>query len=187
MPAGLKAILESEFVWGIVIGVVLTGLGTWLQVLLQSWQNGRERLTAARDFAIDTVRNIQRIVGDMEETQRPINAIHHQLLTLFDMEVNVFGRNREHLVSLPLPIRDNVRAYMNDCALIRAQIGGGLTEFNRLTLAADEMQAAGNGPQAQRTRAAANAPLQTADTALDRLVARSQDAAQLITALHGIK
>src|SRR5436305_2895825 len=150
------AVLSGEFFWGVIVGVVLTGLGGFLQVRFQANENRKERLALIRSFIVDTARNVQRIVADMEETRRRVNAIHSDFLVLFDVEMNVFGRNREQIVSLPVDVRDRVRAYMNDCSLMRAQIGGGLGEFNRLVALADQLQAGGNGPQAERTRAQAS-------------------------------
>ena len=47
-----------------------------------SYQNRKERLALIRSFVIDTARNIQRIVADMEETRRRFNAIHLGFLSL---------------------------------------------------------------------------------------------------------
>jgi hypothetical protein len=177
-------VLTSEFFWGVIVGVVLAGVGGFLQVVFQSRQATNERVALFRSFTIDTARNIQRIVADMDDTRRRARAIHPEFLTLLDVEIGAFGRNREHLISLPLPIRDIVRAYMNDCALIRAEIGGGLAQFGRLTTLADQLLTSGNGPHAQRTRDEAGVPLQAANIALDRLVIRSRDATQLIAELQ---
>lgn len=177
-------VFQSEFFWGVVVGVVLTGLGGIFQAFIQSKWAVDERLKLIRSFAADTLRNIQKITGDMENTRRQVGALHSDFLALLDVEISVFGRNREQLVSLPIEIRDNVRAFVTDCAIYRAQIGGGLENFNRMINLANDLQAAGNGPQAQRTRDDANVPLQEANKALDRLLLRCKDAPQYISELQ---
>src|SRR5262249_56263996 len=43
-------------------------------------------------------------------------------LSILDIEINVFCRNREHITHLPNPVRENVRKFVTDCAVRRAEI-----------------------------------------------------------------
>jgi hypothetical protein len=72
----------------------------------------QERKQILKAFCADTVTNIRQIVGDMDNTRSKSNIIHNDYLVLLDVENNVFGRNREHLVTLPAELRDRVRKFV---------------------------------------------------------------------------
>src|SRR5215831_6634612 len=50
-------------------------------------------------------------------------------LALLNIEFNVFSKNREHIIHLPNPVRDNVRKFVNDCASRRAEVGNHLFQL----------------------------------------------------------
>ena len=83
-----------------------------------------------KNFCIDTVDNIKAIVDDMVDHRERTQVIHKDYLALLDIEFNVFAKNREHMIHLPNPVRDNVRKFVNDCAIRRAEIGNHLFQFN---------------------------------------------------------
>ena len=111
-----------------------------------------------------------------------------RLLALLDIENQVFSRNREQLIYLPLDVRDRVRKFVTDCAIRRAEIGNFLTTFYNQMNLAGQFEAQGNAMQAQNARnAAASGPLTQANKALDQLVLRAKDSEVVIQAVASVK
>jgi hypothetical protein len=109
-------------------------------------------------------------------------------LALLDIEFNVFARNREHIIHLPNPVRDNVRKFVNDCAIRRAEIGNHLFQFNNSWTYANQLHIGGQMVEAQRVRKEeAEMARHNADQALDQLVARVKDSADLVNSLKGVR
>jgi hypothetical protein len=107
------------------------------------------------------------------------------ILCSLDVEINVFGRNREQLVYLPAGVREIVRKFVTDCAIRRAEIGNHLTTFTNQWNLANQLQGQGDGPQAQRVRdQAKKESLDAAHKALDALVLRVKDTAALVSDIH---
>jgi hypothetical protein len=98
-------------------------------------------------------------------------VIFHDYLALIDVELAVYGRNREHMIQLSETSRTEVRDFMNDCAVKKADIASKLEQFYRLDALANQVQASGQGPQAQRIQQQALVLLNEAHNAADRLVA----------------
>jgi hypothetical protein len=69
----------------------------------------------------------------MADHRQKANVIHTDYVTLLDIEFSVFNRNREHIIHLPNPARDNVRKFVNDCAIRRGEIGAYLLRSVDLT------------------------------------------------------
>jgi hypothetical protein len=90
----LSSILKSEFFWSIIIGAVLTGLGSLLIVWLQDRAQRKQRAELVRNFSIDTVQNVRQIIRDLQNLRGRTYAIQHDSLLLLDAEVNVFDRIR---------------------------------------------------------------------------------------------
>jgi len=111
----------------------------------------------------------------MNATRSKAKIVHPDYLALLDVEIQVFGRNREQLIYLPQDVRDKVRNFITDCAIRRAEIGNHLTQFNNLWNLSTQSEVQGNTPQAINTRNAANTPLTEANKALDALVLRVRD------------
>jgi hypothetical protein len=61
----IMEVLKSEFFWGVVVGVVLTTIGAWCQVILAIRQQRKAQKNLIKNFCIDTVGNIKAIVDDM--------------------------------------------------------------------------------------------------------------------------
>src|SRR5258707_10558289 len=152
MPDWLVTVLTSEFVWGVIVGLVLAAFGAWLQAIFIARQQQKAQKNLIKNFCIDTVNNLKAIVEDMVDHRQKANVIHNDYLALLDIEFNVFGRNREHIIHLPNLVRDNVRKFINDCAIRRAEIGNYLSQFTNLWALADQLQSQGDAPQAQRVR-----------------------------------
>lgn len=180
----IMEVLKSEFFWGVVVGVVLTTIGAWCQVILTIRQQRKAQKDLIKNFCIDTIKNLKAVVDDMVNHRQMTQVIHHDYLMLLDIEFNVFGRNREHIIHLPNPVRENVRKFVSDCAIRRAEIGTNLAQFTNLWTLADQLQSQGQAQQAQQVRTQqANVPLASAHQALDQLAVRVKDSADLMNSL----
>jgi len=179
----MLSILTGEFFWGIVVGLLLSFFGGWVlaKFTVSMTQANAKKLIIR--FCIDTIKNLQNIVSELDATRDRAKAIHSDFLALIDVEIGVYGRNREHLIHLPDDERNQVRKFMNDVAIKKAEVASKLDQFYRLNSLADQIQSEGRGPEAQRTRDTALAPLRDAQTAADKLVTISNNAAPLLDRL----
>lgn len=181
----IMKIVASEFLWGIVLGLIIAAIGAYLQAQFLYRRTISLQRSDVSLFCMDIIRNIMRISDDIAEARRRSRLIHHDLLALIDVEVGVFGRNREHTIRLDHSLRDEVRKYITDCALRRAEIGMKLAEFDRQMQLSRDLQAAGNGPQAQRMEEqAANGALNEAHKAMDELITRARGGDAIIGKLE---
>ena len=112
-------VLTSEFFWGVIVGLVLSVFGAYWLAIFAAKQQERAQKKLIKNYCIDTANNLRAIVDDMVDFRQRTQAIHGDYLALLDTEINVFGRNREQIVHLPSQVRDNVRKFMNDCAIRR--------------------------------------------------------------------
>ena len=181
------SVLTSEFFWGVVVGVVLAAIGAWLQTVFTTRQYQKAQKDLIKNFCIDTVNNLKAIVNDMVDHRQRTQIIHGDYLSLLDIEFNVFGRNREQIIHLPNPVRNEVRKFVTDCATRRAEIGTNLAQFTDLWDLANQLQARGDGPQAQLVRNDANAPIAKANQALDQLVVHVKDSTKLVDSLNKVR
>src|SRR5439155_12181616 len=125
----MAAIWGSEFVWGIVIGLLVALAGAWAQAEITTRKQRKHERTLVRDFCIDLLKNLQGIVAELERTRDRTKAIFHDYLGLIDVEVQTFGRNREHLDLLPDDkVRVEVRQFIADIALRRIEVMSRLEE-----------------------------------------------------------
>jgi hypothetical protein len=183
----IGTVLRSEFFWGVVVGVVLTFIGAWGQAVFTVRQQRKAQKDLIKNFCIDTVNNIKAIVDDMIAHRQRTQTIHGDYLMLFDVEVTVFGRNREQIIHLPNPLRENVRKFVTDCAIRRAEIGNHLAQFTNLCTLADQLQSSGQAPQAQRVYQQAQVPLNSANQALDQLATKVSGSTDLVNSLRAVR
>jgi hypothetical protein len=168
--------------------VLLTGIGAWGQAVFTIWQERKAQKELIRNFCIDTVNNIRAIVDDMVDHQKLKKGIHPDHLALLDIEWNVFGRNRVHLIHLPNPVGENVRKFVTDCEIRKAEIGNYLSQYLQELERADRLQSSGQAPQAQRVRQdAQGGPLNSAIQALDQLATRVSGSADLVKSLEAVR
>jgi hypothetical protein len=184
MTEVLGRLLASEFFWGIIVGLLLTILGSYLLVKFQTNEQEKSRQRLVRDFCHDTIKNIYQIIDEMNDNYAKSQVIHNDYLNLLDVEIAVFGRNREHLVVLPAELREKVRAFINQCGLRKAEISGLLTLFTNKWNQANDMETQGHGPQSQHVRQEAAALLAKAKAVLDQLVLRGKDAPAIMSDLR---
>jgi hypothetical protein len=184
----IVTVLTSEFFWGVIVGLALSVFGAYWLAVFAARQQQKAQKDLIKNFCIDTVNNITAIVDDMVDHRQRTQVIHGDYLQLLDVEINVFGRNRENIIHLPNPVRENVRKFITNCAIRRAEIGNHLSQFVNLLGLADQLQARGDGPQAQRVRNdQAELARWNANQALDQLVARVNDSADLVNSLKQVR
>jgi hypothetical protein len=180
-------VLISEFFWGVFVGLILSIVGAYYLAVFTARQQRAQQTELVKNFSADTIKNLRQIVDDMAELRTKVKTIHHDYLVLIDVEVNVFGRNREQLILLPETLRDQVRKFVTDCALRRAEIANYLSGFDAKWRLADELFAKGDSPASERVRAEGNTPLAAAHKALDDLVARVSNSTTLISDVKAVR
>jgi hypothetical protein len=178
-------ILKSEFFWGIVVGLLLSFIGGWVQANLTVSINEKTMKKTVINFCLDTIRNLQSVITEMDKGRDRAKVIFAEFLALIDQELVIYQRNREHMIRLPETNRAEVRDFMNGCAVKKVEIAWQLDQFSRLINLANESQAAGRGPEAQRFQSHAVVHLQEAHQAADRLVALANKAPALLSQLKG--
>jgi hypothetical protein len=174
-------VLTNEFFWGVVVGVVLTAIGAWLQARLTIRQQKEAQKDLIRNFCIDRVNNIKAVVEQMADYEHKANVIQWDYLMRLDIEMGVFNRNREHTIHLPNPVRDEVTKFVNDCAARRSEIGHYQSQFYKL---ADQLQ---NQGQAQQVRNQQQVWFGKAVKALDQLAVRVKDGPSLLHSLKAVR
>jgi hypothetical protein len=177
-------ILQGEFFWGIVVGLALSFFGAWLLAKFTVSLQQKHQKKVVVEFCIDEVRNLQSLIQEMDATRDRTKAIFHDFLALIDAEVGVYGRNRENLLHLPQSTRDKVRRFMNECAVKRAEVASHLDQFYQLNNRANQAQ--GIGGDAAQLKAQAEAALQNAHRAADRLVTIANGAPELVRELNNL-
>lgn len=176
-------ILTGEFFWGIVVGLILSLIGGYtLARFTVEIQRKHQRQNLVR-LCRDTIKNIRSMAVEFDEVRNRANVIHEDYLALIDVEVNVFGRNREYLVMIPDNEAEAVRKFMNEIALRRTDTSSHLQEFYRLSGWAGQIRAEGRGPEAGRADEAALVPLSKAKEAANRLVQTARGSDGLLTRL----
>lgn len=183
MPGWVIEIITSHFLWGIVIGLIIAIIGAHVQANLQAKKNIQQQKLDMNNFCLDIINNIIQISEDIAEARRRSEVIHPDLLALINVEVMIFGRNREHSIRLNDDLRGKVRKYVTSVALRWADIGVHLSKFDQQMMLARNFQAAGDGQQADRTIEAANVPLAAAHKATDDLISTANKGAELIKEL----
>lgn len=164
-------VLTSEFFWGVVIGVLLALLSAIVSTRLLRSETISFQRDTIRSFSLDTVRTIRRYVTEMQNIRNRIDRIELDLIGLVEAELQVFGRNREHIIRLDPEPREEVRAFVNECSIRTVQVRFWLNEALRL--------------HGNNNSTAVNEALDNANRAADQLVAAAQGTDRLIERLGG--
>lgn len=172
-------ILTGEFFWGTLIGLMLSIIGSYFLSRFTVKAQTENQLLLIKRLCRDTAKNIKKISEEFDEAKNRTNLIYADYLELIDIELNVFARNREHLVLLKEDDADYVRKFFTDLATRKAEVLTKLGEFNRAWSFADQVAAAGRGPEAERLRTQAQAHLDQAKASADRLVSKAKEAEAL--------
>jgi len=179
----LTGLFRSEFFWGIVIGAVLTGAGSYLIVHLQESSQRRQRKELIRQFSLDTVENILQTIRSFQEIRDRTSVIYSDFLAVMEGELAIFGRNREHIIHLDPDLRGPLRTFINTVVIRRAEISNNLAEFYRHMANADQISAAGDGPRAEQVKKQAQDALTNAQTSANRLAQLAPEGEKIVAAL----
>ena len=187
MPVWIFDIITSEFLWGIVIGLVIATIGAIVQAKLNSKKTVEQQKLDFLLFSQEIVKNIIQVSEDIAEARRRSEMIHHDLLSLIDVEVGIFGRNREHSIRLDNELRSELRKYVTNVALRRLEVTAKLNEYyNKINLA-DGLMANGNEKQAKELRIEAiDGPLLAANKKTDDLIATAKEGGEIIKNLKSM-
>lgn len=164
-------ILKSDYFIGTIAGLILSVAGGWsLAKFTVSIQQSNQKKTVTI-FLIDVINNIQSIVSELEKNRDRTKIIYSDFLLLIDVEINIYGRNREHTILIDDKNRNAVRNFMNDVALKRAEVAEKLGSFQSQIKLAEQVRAQGRAPEAGRIEDQSDAILEEAHKATDRLIA----------------
>lgn len=136
---GLK-IITSEFLWGIIIGAILTTYGAFLTAKI----NKSNHEKSVKIFCKSSLKNILKVIGSMDEYRDRSQAIHHDFIDIVELDLNVYGRNREQLTYLSNDaLRQDVNDLFNDIAIFLLRIKQNLEKFykiNSITPTPEDLQ-----------------------------------------------
>jgi hypothetical protein len=71
----LHTILSSDFFWGVVVGVVLTLFGAYIQARLTVRWRRKEQQKIVEKFCIDEIKNLRGIIKQLEETRAFVERV----------------------------------------------------------------------------------------------------------------
>ena len=112
-------VLTSEFFWGIVFGLILSVFGTFVS----AWLNNFQRRKTVAVFCQDLIGSISDLIQKLEENRERNQLIDHEFLNTIDLEIQVYSRNREHLVVLDnTQLQRDVWNYFTRVSVLLAQI-----------------------------------------------------------------
>ena len=167
-----ESIFYSEFLWGVVVGALVSLIGAYYQISVQQKKLLAQQKKDVSALARDVVRNLMQVADEIAEARRRSNVIHHDLLYLVDVEIGVYGKNREHMIRLDDPLRSELRRYITQCALRKNDVTIRLSMFDDEIKRANSLRAAGDAAAAQDVdQRAAPAILQQAHRAMDDMLA----------------
>lgn len=125
----VPAALTSEFLWGTVLGVVLSVVTASAQMHFQR----KSQANTVRKFADDLISNLVDYAESLAEARERSSAIHYDILVLIEGEISIWGRNREHLIVIESKdIRKSLRNYFARCAKLVVDTKYHLEQFNKL-------------------------------------------------------
>jgi uncharacterized membrane-anchored protein YhcB (DUF1043 family) len=124
----VPVVVTSEFVWGTIIGILLSVVAARLAIRFQSAQQTR----VVGTFSLDLVSNVQDYIRVLEDHRERNKVIHYDFLALVEAEVAVWGRNREHMVLIKDgPTRRQLRDFFTETATHITKIRHQLNEFEQ--------------------------------------------------------
>ncbi|WP_430402503.1 hypothetical protein [Hyphomonas sp.] len=161
----LAKTLASEFVWGIVIGILLSALSAWIGLRL----NRTHLQKNVRRFCLDLASNVSELVDGLNDTRQKHRFIDSEFLDLIDVEIQIYGRNREHLIAIDDDkLRRDIRDYFTRVAGNVARIRIHLKHFQENYLR-EHPSTYPDPARAHEMQQVANGALAAAHTACDNL------------------
>ncbi len=159
----MGAILTSEFLWGVIIGLLLS----MVVAAFSAWLETFKRRRIVVDFCDDLIGSICEYIQNLEDNRQRNRVIDNEFIAVILAEVGVYGRNREHLPAIgDISLRNDIREFFTRVAALLTQVQAFLALFNQ-----QHAQSQVPGPNAAAALQAATAHLADAHKACDRLVA----------------
>lgn len=174
----MSAILASEFVWGLLGGLILSIIGGWALAHFTVGKQRSERIKLVKRLCRDTANNVIKITDEFDGLREKTSVIFQDYLNLIDIEVQVYGRNREHLVLLSEAEAGAARKFFTDVSMRRAEVLTHLNSYYRSNEQSIQARSAGNGPASQDLARLADQYLANAHAASDRLVKKVKEDSQ---------
>ena len=137
----LTNIFTGEFFWGIVIGVILSLASAVVATRYQAAQTRVERNITIRKFLADAIENIREYGDRLSDLRERSKVIDQEFLNLMDVEITIYGRNREHLIWIANDgVRKEVLDFFNKLASHIVRIRFYLNEFQKRASTLFEME-----------------------------------------------
>lgn len=119
-------ISQSEFMWVIVIGILLSSLGAWVSTVADT----RRRRRATTALFHDLVTSVCELIETLDDHRTRHRVIDREFVELIAVEVQVYGRNREHLVIFDdAKLRRDIQGFFTKVGATLAQVQAELNRF----------------------------------------------------------
>lgn len=176
-------IVTSEFLWGIVVGLLVSFAGGWFQAHVTQLRQRQERKGLIKDFCIDLIRNLERYAIEISRVRKHGNSVPRRILGLIDNELIAYGRQRDFLFVIEQSAREEFRELMNDIAIKRAEVQFKLDQVEDIFAKARALDAAGDATKAKRTMDSVEAPMKELNSEADNLVSIINKGAGIVAKL----
>ena len=163
-------VATSQFVWGLVIGLLLALVVAAFSI----WLDTRRRRRLVITLCDDLMSSVCDLIQNLEQNRERTRVIEHEFLDTINAEILVYGRNREHLAVFPNPNqRRQIREFFTRVAALLAQIQWRLRQFYDV----DRLDQTTLEPhQRDELKKVADFHLEEAHKACDRLREAARDA-----------
>jgi hypothetical protein len=65
----MQEILKSEFFWGVVVGLLLSFIGAWVQAKITVSMNETRMKKTVVNFCLDTIGNLENVIREMDKSR----------------------------------------------------------------------------------------------------------------------
>jgi len=179
----MSTILQSEFLWGLFLGLILSIIGAWAVAHFSFVKQQDNQKKLVKRLICDISKNISNIANELDETKNRTNLIYNDFLVLIDIEIGIYSRNREHLSVLPESDVEAIRKFFTEVATSRASVAVKLELLQRSHAQANQHAAAQQLEETRKANDLAQQNFKEAQQAADRLVQKSQAASAIIERL----
>jgi|GEM_PF-6839988 len=119
-------VATSEFLWGIVLGLLLAVVVAAATIRLDQRRN--QKMVAR--LCQDLIGNVCDLIQNLEDNRDKNRVIDHEYLETITAEIIVYGRTREHLVVMnDAKLRNDIRDFFVRVAALLAVIRNQLARF----------------------------------------------------------
>jgi len=131
MESSLTEILAAEFIWGVVLGSLLTIAGA----LIVHYLSNRQRKTAAVALFQDLIQSLTDLIQVLIDCRDNDEHIGPEFLDTINAELAVYNRNRERITLLTDPLlRKDIREYFARMSGLFAQLQTRFAQFREAYL-----------------------------------------------------